>query len=270
MAAILLVVGDAAVPTAADTVAQGFLEDLGHTVTLRSDETAEGTPSGTGFDGVVISESVSSTTIAGKYREAAMPVCTHEDGNPDNLGIGTGTGSVSNHDQLVILNDTHPVANGSFGSFTGTVTVLSSAAGGVVFSRVTGASVDAVAVAHTEDSSANLTFCAYDAGDARTDTGTCPDKRLTIPFRQPAMTILTADGENLLKNAYAWMFGAAGSNLTHQVDDTATVTDTVTPDTGAQTLRPDADLATTGWAIAPLHSKISDESDATVITATCS
>jgi hypothetical protein len=38
-------------------------------------------------------------------------------------------------------------------------------------------------------------------------------------------------------------------------------------DTGpTQLLRPDADLATTGWSTAPLHSKISDESDATVIT----
>lgn len=40
--------------------------------------------------------------------------------------------------------------------------------------------------------------------------------------------------------------------------------------TGAapQQLRPDADTTTTGWSTAPLYSKINDESDATVITAT--
>ena len=37
-----------------------------------------------------------------------------------------------------------------------------------------------------------------------------------------------------------------------------------------QILRPDGDLATTGWAATPLHSKLSDQSDATVITATLS
>lgn len=37
-----------------------------------------------------------------------------------------------------------------------------------------------------------------------------------------------------------------------------------------QQLRPDADVVTTGWATAPLYSKINDESDATVITATAS
>lgn len=35
-----------------------------------------------------------------------------------------------------------------------------------------------------------------------------------------------------------------------------------------QTVRPDGDLATTGWAVAPLYSKVNDSSDATVITAT--
>lgn len=38
----------------------------------------------------------------------------------------------------------------------------------------------------------------------------------------------------------------------------------------AQTLLPDADVTTTGWATAPLFSKLNDGSDATVITATAS
>jgi len=37
-----------------------------------------------------------------------------------------------------------------------------------------------------------------------------------------------------------------------------------------QQIRPDADVTTTGWTITPLFSKINDESDATVITATAS
>jgi len=35
-----------------------------------------------------------------------------------------------------------------------------------------------------------------------------------------------------------------------------------------QTLRPDADLATTGWTTTPLFSKVNDSSDATVVTST--
>jgi hypothetical protein len=41
-------------------------------------------------------------------------------------------------------------------------------------------------------------------------------------------------------------------------------------DTNNQIVRPDADLATTGWTPTPLHTQLSDESDATVITATLS
>lgn len=37
-----------------------------------------------------------------------------------------------------------------------------------------------------------------------------------------------------------------------------------------QEVRPDADVTTTGWTTTPLYSKINDESDATVITATAS
>jgi hypothetical protein len=37
-----------------------------------------------------------------------------------------------------------------------------------------------------------------------------------------------------------------------------------------QTILPDADVTTTGWTATPLHSKLADSSDATVITATAS
>lgn len=39
-------------------------------------------------------------------------------------------------------------------------------------------------------------------------------------------------------------------------------------DGAGQQLRPDADIVTTGWTTTPLYSKINDQSDATVITAT--
>lgn len=41
------------------------------------------------------------------------------------------------------------------------------------------------------------------------------------------------------------------------------------PPATPQTLRPDADLATAGWGTAPLFSKLNDQSNATVISATC-
>jgi hypothetical protein len=43
-----------------------------------------------------------------------------------------------------------------------------------------------------------------------------------------------------------------------------------TADATLQQFRPDADTTTTGWTATPLFSKINDESDATVITATAS
>lgn len=68
--------------------------------------------------------------------------------------------------------------------------------------------------------------------------------------------------------------GAAGTTSYGIAD--ATGTGTVTKiaveikGTGAavSVARPDADLATTGWSTAPLFSKLNDQSDATVVTAT--
>ena len=50
----------------------------------------------------------------------------------------------------------------------------------------------------------------------------------------------------------------------------ASVTDFMGPPVSGQTLRPASDVATAGWATAPLFSKINDSSDATVISATAS
>lgn len=59
---------------------------------------------------------------------------------------------------------------------------------------------------------------------------------------QVAISGTVEDGSN----PPGWVYGAAPSN--------------------AQKIRPDADLAATGWTTAPLHSKLADESDATLIT----
>jgi hypothetical protein len=206
VAAVLLVVGDAGAATAGDTAIQSTLTAMGHTVTLRSDETAEGTPPATGFEAVVIAESVSAATILEKYRTATVPVAVHEEGVADTEhDLVTASGIAANLNELVILDSAHPIAAGSYGTFSGTVIVLSSSAGGSVFGYGSGEHASAVAVAHVEGNTAQHVFIAYDSGDTLTDSSAAPAKRLFVPFRGPAMTILTADGTNLLKNAYEWL-----------------------------------------------------------------
>lgn len=54
------------------------------------------------------------------------------------------------------------------------------------------------------------------------------------------------------------------------VGSAASTSDWLGQPASGQVILPDADIATTGWSTAPLFSKINDNSDATVITATAS
>lgn len=206
MAAIKLIVGDAAAPQTVDTYVKGLLEGLGHTVTLTSDETAEDL---TGVDGIVISESCSTTTLGTKYNTAAVPLITHEAFYIDTLRLSSNEGGDSSgQTQMTVLDDTHPIMNGPFAALTGTVTLLS--AGGNLpfgFSGTFGSGVSILAQ-QTSDSS-HINVVAAESG-ATLASGTAPARRafVTVPINSDVANV-TADAEALIKNAYVWAFGSA-------------------------------------------------------------
>jgi len=242
MSAILLVVGDAAVPTTGDATLKGILEGLGHTVTYRSDETAESPTSS--YHGIVISESVSGATIGSKYATVALPLVTHESSHLDVLGLTTVTqSSIASQTDAVWIAST-PIADGPFGTLSGTDTIFSAGSGLGWFDSADKAS--GVTSLATHVGFANRICCAaVEIGATLHVIGAAPARRAYIwPQSGSASTSLAALGITAIKNAYDWAFGRIAL--------------------------PDADLATAGWATSPLFSKLNDASDATVITATAS
>lgn len=209
MSSILLVVGDAAVPTAGDIVIKGLLEGMGHTVTYRSDETAESPTSG--FDGIVVAESVSGATIGSKYATVALPLVTHESSHLDVLGLTTVTqSSIASQTDAVWIAGT-PIADGPFGTLSGTDTIFSAGSGLGWFDSADKAS--GVTSLATHSGFSNRIACASVESGATLHTGPAPARRAYIwPQSTSASTNLNALGITAIKNAYYWAFsGTIGS-----------------------------------------------------------
>lgn len=91
--------------------------------------------------------------------------------------------------------------------------------------------------------------------DMNSPAGFAAGSASTLSFHQ--LISLAGDPAGFTNYYGMWKWGSATTNA-----------DWLGEPAGGQTLLPDADLATTGWATAPLFSKVADSSDATLITAT--
>jgi hypothetical protein len=204
MGAILMVVGDATVPTTGDTYLTGVLEGLGHTVTYVSDETAEDV---TGFDGVVVTDSCSSATLGAKYDTVAIPLVDHEAQHWDDIRMITAaTVDEVSVTQVLWEDITHAIADGPYGAHSGTDTIFSSAA---LLARSDGLASGVVQIA-SNGGSTNVVCGAAESGATLT-SGTAPARRVFMWPKEAAAALLTADGENPLKNAYYWAFGSVAA-----------------------------------------------------------
>jgi concanavalin A-like lectin/glucanase superfamily protein len=226
MASILVVVGDAAVPTTGDDILKGYLQALGHTVTYRSDETAESPTSG--YGGIVVAESVAGATIGAKYTSVAIPLVSHEPAHLDALGFTSATpSSLAAQTQIIWLAST-PIADGPFGTLSGTDTIFSTGSSLGYFNSADKAA-GVTSLARTAGSATEITCASVNTG-ATLYTGagapaTAPAKRAYIWPQGASTANLTADGTTAIKNAYAWAFGVAtgGSYSTEVLADSPRV-----------------------------------------------
>jgi len=204
MTAVLLVVGDAGAPTAGDLFLQSVLEDdLSYTVTLRSDDTAD---SVVGFDGVLIAESCSSATLGAKYDTAAVSVVTHEPGNVDMLRLSTSISfGDTSHTQITWLDTAHPIADGPFGTLSGTDTILSAAS---IISWINNSDIPSgvtLVADLVSGGGTNITCLACETG-AVLASGTAPAKRCFMWPKEAASALLTGVGLQAVQNCYYWAF----------------------------------------------------------------
>ena len=207
MGAILLVVGNSAAPTTGDALLKTLLESQSHTVTYISDETTEDI---TGMDGVVISESCASGTVAAKYTTVAIPVVSFEDGDWDELQMTTAAVTLS-VDALDVSDATHAIADGPHGTFTGTVTIYSPTVANAVKRT---SNTDASGAVRVLSSGSIAVLLAAESG-ATLLTGTAPARRVIFGIRDAGMSSgsTTADLQNLIKNAFAWSFASGSTDF---------------------------------------------------------
>jgi len=150
----------------------------------------------TGYDAVVISESVhSENTEWLKFK--GVGILTLEGNTDDDLGLadeGSSKGGKSTN--MVIVDNTHPITQG----FSGTVTVSINSKH---LGDMEGWANDVTLLGHYEGSPEKAKLLVIDANQILTDGTTSPDKR--VFYGVQFFKNLTVDGKTLFDNALTWV-----------------------------------------------------------------
>ena len=223
-----LVVGNGSSPVSGDVNIHDYLVSLGYAVNY-IDQTA--TANTTGIDGVVISESCSSGTVAGKYDAVTVPVLSFEQAIFNEMHLaavdGTDTSPVGTLD---VIDSSTPLADGQTGTITVTDTTTSLP---YVASSNLGSGV--IAYLSQAGNSSQVSGFAYDSG-ASMSGATAPAKRGYLPFKevqwQPGW--LNATGKGLVEAWLTWALtsgtpGNATANLVTISTSALAATATVNP-----------------------------------------
>jgi hypothetical protein len=192
---VLMVVGNAAMPTGSDTRLQQLLLVRGLRVRLASDEDPVVV---TGIDVVVLAESAVSFLVADRYRNVAVPVVTLDRVLFQYMGMtstgGTDYGSTIATDLTVLLPE-----HGLAGGLSGTVSVVSASAN--LAWGVPAPSAERVAILSGMPD--RVAVFGYPQG-ATMVTGTAVARRVGCFVTEQAALLLDDDGVRLLSAAIDW------------------------------------------------------------------
>lgn len=204
MAAVLLVIGDTAVPTASDTKWQSILTGKGHTVTTRQDTTAEDT---TGFALVVIAPSTLGADLATKYRTTTVPVLHCAPGAWDESGFTAANGVTTTGTILYSDDVTNPVAS-PYAPAATAVTVCTTGTSALGISADAGVGAGSVPLFSSMADRSNQAVFYYPPGAAMVGL-TAAARRLALGIREPGMTTLTAAGQNIVERSVEYAMTGA-------------------------------------------------------------
>ncbi|MBW3665819.1 MAG: hypothetical protein KY469_22270, partial [Actinobacteria bacterium] len=200
---VLLVVGDPAALTSGDTAVKNRLTGLGATVTTRDDHSSEAT---SGYDLVVIAESIVSNAVASKYDEdATMAVVNMEDSAWDDHGLATASGTPYTPTQLDIADTVHVGAAGPAGDLAGT-TITHTSAGTTEVATAAQIGGDAHVIAERPSSTDAAAF-TYQAGATLANAATAGARRVALGYEDDAYTSLSSDGWIVFDNLVRWASG---------------------------------------------------------------
>lgn len=163
------------------------------------------TSDASGRDLVFVSESVTSSSVGGKFASVDAPVINAEPALMDDFGFVTGAydsvmGTVAGQNGLTIINSSSPLAAG----LSGTVNVVSSPSTFVW--AVPGGSAEVVA--RLSGSTTRAGIFAYEKGAAMA-AGVAAARRVGFFLHGGTSTTLSASGWSLFDAAVTWCLGSA-------------------------------------------------------------
>jgi hypothetical protein len=209
---VALVVGNAAVPIPADTLAQARLEARGLTVAV-IDETVAAPADAVGRDLIVISSSISTRAMAferiAQYRGSAAPILCLAVHTCDQLGMTVYLGAQSgqspdNEDSITITGEGHPLAAGLP---NGNVPIMIPRSGAKWILYWMNPHDTAIRVAIMRDNPAQVAIFGFEKGFRLSNQQLAPARRVgftLMPTSYNGSYELNATGIKLLDAAIDW------------------------------------------------------------------
>jgi len=202
----LFVVADEVYPNTAETLIIERLEDMGFDVTLIGQDFVDDSM-GEDNSIVLISATVSSGTVAGNMpflAELAVPVINWEPFLYDHMGFQELDGSEFNGTEIMIVDDTHPLAAG----LSADIWQVALAERGFSYGTPEG---DVSIIATSVDADSQVVLFGYDTGAAMF-AGTAPARRVGTFLLNDVADTLTEEGWALFDASVIWAMGADEPN----------------------------------------------------------
>ena len=177
------------------------------TITWRSHSTTgnQATDEAT-YDGVWISESVSSATLGTKYESYAIPVVLGESGAVVNLNFASGATSNSGNAARRLAVAGHPIGGGlTQGSDYSLIS-----AGSTRLSDTAEVGAGATLIWAENSGLASWVIYCYDAGTAMGDGNNAEAKRVAVLITEPSYSSLTSDGKAVILGVAEYSVGSGG------------------------------------------------------------
>ena len=201
---VLFVVGNASSPATGDASIKTYLEGLGYTVTYLDDDSVTG--SETGYDCVLVSDSVNHVTISSYLTFSTMPVITLEYLSWKNHKLATDATEDASQTNMDLILDTHPIAgtlsNGAISIFSSAATIRNTKNTSVLGSGAT-------VIFESPVGSGRACIFTYENGTtlAGTPYVTALARRVALPFEYGQWSNLTTTAKEIFARSVQWAMG---------------------------------------------------------------
>ncbi len=221
-AANVLLVTEAAPIGTEEAARKTSFESWGHTVTTIADNASQSAfdTAVAACDVVYISSTVQEWQLGTKVRDVTKGVVCEERYLDNEMRFSTADGWNASHNNIEILNNTHPVTTGLS---TGFVTIFSSNQQVTLMNPTIGSGAQLLA---KQNYTAGTTLAAFDKGAAMANSGTAAGRRVRLPWGVDGFnwSSLNANGLRVAQQAIAWAGETRQLVLHWKLDETSGTT----------------------------------------------